>query len=62
MGNPLTHKPHYRAYVINKVPSVRVLDYRRIKEAVSFFCAEKRFSKIKKGEEQAEQILLIIGA
>ncbi|CAD5215075.1 unnamed protein product [Bursaphelenchus xylophilus] len=33
MGNPLTHKPHYRAYVIYKLRSVRVLDFKRIKLA-----------------------------
>lgn len=31
MGNPVTHKQHYRAYVIHKLKSVRVLDFRRIK-------------------------------
>uniref|UniRef100_A0A7E4ZUW0 Probable U2 small nuclear ribonucleoprotein A' n=1 Tax=Panagrellus redivivus TaxID=6233 RepID=A0A7E4ZUW0_PANRE len=30
-GNPLTHKPHYRAYIIYKLKSVRVLDFRRVK-------------------------------
>ncbi|KAI6184357.1 hypothetical protein M3Y97_00587500 [Aphelenchoides bicaudatus] len=54
MGNPLTHKPHYRAYIINKLPSVRVLDFRRIKdaernEAAKFFKGEEG----KKLEEQA---------
>uniref|UniRef100_A0A914DPK8 Probable U2 small nuclear ribonucleoprotein A' n=1 Tax=Acrobeloides nanus TaxID=290746 RepID=A0A914DPK8_9BILA len=33
MGNPLTHKPNYRLYVIFKVKSLRVLDYRRIRDA-----------------------------
>ncbi|KAI1728004.1 leucine-rich repeat domain-containing protein [Ditylenchus destructor] len=32
IGNPLTHKQHYRQYVIYKLKSVRVLDFRRIKE------------------------------
>ncbi len=34
MGNPVTHKPQYRFYVIFKLPHVRVLDYRRIKQSV----------------------------
>jgi hypothetical protein len=38
MGNPLVHKPHYRAYVISKLPKLRVLDYRRVKDVVSFVC------------------------
>ncbi|TMS33213.1 hypothetical protein L596_000976 [Steinernema carpocapsae] len=33
IGNPLTHKAHYRLYVINKLPTVRVLDFKRVKEA-----------------------------
>ncbi|VDM98341.1 unnamed protein product [Thelazia callipaeda] len=33
IGNPLTHKPQYRSYVIYKVPSVRVLDFKRIRLA-----------------------------
>uniref|UniRef100_A0AC35GMJ1 U2 small nuclear ribonucleoprotein A n=1 Tax=Panagrolaimus sp. PS1159 TaxID=55785 RepID=A0AC35GMJ1_9BILA len=32
-GNPLTHKQHYRLYVIFKLKSVRVLDFRRVKLA-----------------------------
>lgn len=30
-GNPLTHKTHYRLYLIFKLPMIRVLDYKRIK-------------------------------
>jgi len=36
MGNPVTAKPYYRLYIINKVPALRVLDFRRIKDKVSF--------------------------
>ena len=36
-GNPLSHKQHYRSYVIYKLRSVRVLDYKRVKLAVSIF-------------------------
>uniref|UniRef100_A0A915CLL1 Probable U2 small nuclear ribonucleoprotein A' n=1 Tax=Ditylenchus dipsaci TaxID=166011 RepID=A0A915CLL1_9BILA len=32
IGNPLTHKQHYRQYVIFKLKTVRVLDFRRIKD------------------------------
>lgn len=34
MGNPCCHRPHYRAYIINKLPAIRVLDFRRIKDVV----------------------------
>ncbi|CAD5210319.1 unnamed protein product [Bursaphelenchus okinawaensis] len=33
MGNPLTHKPHYRSYIIYKLRTVRVLDFKRVKLA-----------------------------
>ncbi|KAM3720004.1 putative U2 small nuclear ribonucleoprotein A' [Dirofilaria immitis] len=33
IGNPLTHKPQYRLYVIYKVSSVRVLDFKRVRLA-----------------------------
>ncbi|KAH7712858.1 U2 small nuclear ribonucleoprotein A, partial [Aphelenchoides avenae] len=32
MVNPLRHKQHYRAYIIHKLKSVGVLDFRRIKD------------------------------
>ena len=31
----MTNKPHYRLYVINKLPQLRVLDFQRIKQRVS---------------------------
>ena len=34
MRNPVTTKKHYRLYVIHKVPSVRVLDFQRVKQQV----------------------------
>ncbi|CAJ0572351.1 unnamed protein product, partial [Mesorhabditis spiculigera] len=30
-GNPITHKDHYRLYVIFRIPTVRVLDFQRVK-------------------------------
>ena len=30
MRNPVTTKPKYRLYVIHTLPSVRVLDYRKV--------------------------------
>ena len=34
LRNPVTHKQHYRFYVIHKIPQVRVLDFRRVKMKV----------------------------
>jgi len=55
LGNPVTHKPQYRLYVLHKLPNLRVLDYRRIKltertTATSLF-------KGKKGTALKEQIV-----
>lgn len=37
MGNPITREKHYREFVIWRVPSVRVLDYKRVTDKVRFF-------------------------
>uniref|UniRef100_A0A0N5ALQ0 Probable U2 small nuclear ribonucleoprotein A' n=1 Tax=Syphacia muris TaxID=451379 RepID=A0A0N5ALQ0_9BILA len=55
IGNPLTHKPQYRSYVIYKVPSVRVLDFKRVRlnerqEAAKLF-------KGKGGRKLREQVV-----
>lgn len=34
VGNPVSNKPNYRPYVIAKLKKLRVLDFRRIKDAV----------------------------
>jgi U2 small nuclear ribonucleoprotein A' len=31
LSNPVANKQHYRSYVINKLPSLRVLDFRKVK-------------------------------
>ena len=54
INNPITTKKHYRLYVINKLPSVRILDFRKVKlhereEANKMF-------KGKKGKALAEEI------
>lgn len=36
IGNPVVHKPQYRLFVIFKMPQVRVLDFKRIRLAVSY--------------------------
>ncbi|KAH7718032.1 U2 small nuclear ribonucleoprotein A [Aphelenchoides avenae] len=60
MGNPLTHKQHYRAYIIHKLKSVRVLDFRRIKDkereaAKALFRAKKK-EKSQKGSVKTEAV------
>ncbi|KAF3833255.1 hypothetical protein F7725_026920 [Dissostichus mawsoni] len=31
LRNPVTNKKHYRLYVINKIPQIRVLDFQKVK-------------------------------
>lgn len=55
LHNPITAKPHYRPYLIHKLPNLRLLDFRKIKlkdreEAKSLF-------KSKKGKEIQRDIL-----
>ncbi|VDD87999.1 unnamed protein product [Enterobius vermicularis] len=55
IGNPVTHKPQYRSYVIYRVPSVRVLDFKRVRlserqEAAKLF-------KGKEGRKLREQVV-----
>uniref|UniRef100_A0A8C2ZYV7 Small nuclear ribonucleoprotein polypeptide A' n=1 Tax=Cyclopterus lumpus TaxID=8103 RepID=A0A8C2ZYV7_CYCLU len=35
LRNPVTNKKHYRLYVINKIPQIRVLDFQKVKLKVS---------------------------
>uniref|UniRef100_A0A914I834 Probable U2 small nuclear ribonucleoprotein A' n=1 Tax=Globodera rostochiensis TaxID=31243 RepID=A0A914I834_GLORO len=48
-GNPLTHLPKYRQYVIYKLKNVRVLDYKRIRLA-----ERQAAKKLFKGETGAQ--------
>lgn len=46
MGNPITTKKHYRLYVIHRIPSLRLLDFKKIKmkekdEASKLFSGEE---------------------
>lgn len=34
LSNPVANKQHYRLYVIHKLPSLRVLDFRKVKQKV----------------------------
>lgn len=54
LQNPVSAKPHYRPYVVNKFPSLKLLDFRKIKKqereaAIAFF-------KSKKGKEMAREV------
>jgi len=53
LGNPVTTTKHYRLYVIHKIPSLRVLDFCRIK-LKEREAAAKMFKK-KKGQQQPQQ-------
>ncbi|KAK2555046.1 U2 small nuclear ribonucleoprotein A' [Acropora cervicornis] len=49
LRNPVTNKPHYRLYVINKIPQLRVLDFQRIKQRERE--AAKRMFSGKRGQD-----------
>ena len=38
LSNPVANKQHYRSYIIHKLPSLRVLDFRKVKQKVKFTC------------------------
>ncbi|KAM4592758.1 U2 small nuclear ribonucleoprotein A' [Odontesthes bonariensis] len=54
LRNPVTNKKHYRLYVINKVPQIRVLDFQKVKLKERQE-AEKMF-KGKRGAQLAQDI------
>ncbi|XP_067945091.1 U2 small nuclear ribonucleoprotein A'-like isoform X1 [Watersipora subatra] len=54
LGNPVTTKLHYRQYVINKLPQLRILDFAKIKEKERK--QAKSLFKGKKGAELATNI------
>ncbi|WKX96581.1 hypothetical protein Q1695_012762 [Nippostrongylus brasiliensis] len=54
IGNPITHKANYRAYIIYKLPSVRVIDFKRVRLAEREE-ARKTF-KGKRGQKAREAI------
>lgn len=53
LRNPVTNKPHYRLYVINKLPQLRVLDFQRIKQRERE--AAKRMFSGKRGQEGSQK-------
>ncbi|VDO27897.1 unnamed protein product [Haemonchus placei] len=54
IGNPITHKTNYRAYIIYKLPSVRVIDFKRIRLAERE--AARKLFKGKKGQKARDAI------
>jgi len=54
LSNPVANKQHYRSYVIHKIPSLRVLDFNKVKESERE--AAKLMFKSKKGKELAKQL------
>ncbi|XP_071540538.1 U2 small nuclear ribonucleoprotein A' isoform X2 [Panulirus ornatus] len=49
LGNPVTTRDHYRLYVINKLPQVRVVDFRRVRQREREMA--KKLFKSKLGKE-----------
>ncbi|KAE9420781.1 hypothetical protein Angca_003962 [Angiostrongylus cantonensis] len=54
IGNPITHKTNYRAYIIYKLPSVRVVDFKRIRLAERE--AARKLFKGKRGQKARDAI------
>ncbi|XP_045159176.1 U2 small nuclear ribonucleoprotein A'-like [Mercenaria mercenaria] len=54
MRNPVTTKKHYRLYVLHKVPTIRVLDFQRVKQKERD--ASVKMFKGKKGQALATDI------
>ncbi|XP_061819730.2 U2 small nuclear ribonucleoprotein A' isoform X1 [Nerophis lumbriciformis] len=46
LRNPVTNKKHYRLYVINKMPQIRVLDFQKVKLKVSERRGGDRFVRV----------------
>ncbi|KAJ1366942.1 hypothetical protein KIN20_027746 [Parelaphostrongylus tenuis] len=54
IGNPITHKTNYRAYIIYRLPSVRVVDFKRIRLAERE--AARKLFKGKRGQKARDAI------
>ncbi|CAJ0606435.1 unnamed protein product [Cylicocyclus nassatus] len=54
IGNPITHKTNYRNYIIYKLPSVRVIDFKRVRLAERQ--AALKMFKGKKGQKARDAI------
>eukprot|EP01114_Cavostelium_apophysatum_P002813 TRINITY_DN1251_c0_g1_i1.p1 TRINITY_DN1251_c0_g1~~TRINITY_DN1251_c0_g1_i1.p1 ORF type:complete len:243 (+),score=61.97 TRINITY_DN1251_c0_g1_i1:184-912(+) len=52
LDNMITKKQHYRLYVIHKLPHLRILDFRKIKQKERI-ASEKLFGKATKPKKQA---------
>ncbi|PAV92264.1 hypothetical protein WR25_09030 [Diploscapter pachys] len=54
IGNPMTHKSNYRLYAIYKIPSLRVIDFKRVRLAERK--AAKKMFKGKEGKKARDTI------
>uniref|UniRef100_A0A8R1HQI1 U2A'/phosphoprotein 32 family A C-terminal domain-containing protein n=1 Tax=Caenorhabditis japonica TaxID=281687 RepID=A0A8R1HQI1_CAEJA len=54
IGNPITHKDNYRLYIIYKLPSVRVIDFNRVR--LTERDAAKKMFKGKSGKKARDAI------
>lgn len=55
VDNPVTRRPNYRLYAIHKLPSVRILDFRKVKQSERTAAAELFASE--HGMEIEEQVV-----
>jgi U2 small nuclear ribonucleoprotein A' len=63
LNNPITTKKHYRLYVINKLPTVRILDFRKVKlrereEAEKLFKGKKGKALVAEIEKQKTSVFV----
>merc|ERR1712071_38242 len=54
LSNPVASKPLYRSYIIQKLPNLRVLDFRKVK--LQEMEAARSLFKSRKGKELAKEI------
>uniref|UniRef100_A0A131XKV6 Probable U2 small nuclear ribonucleoprotein A' n=1 Tax=Hyalomma excavatum TaxID=257692 RepID=A0A131XKV6_9ACAR len=59
MKNPVTVKRHYRHYIIHRIPQLRVLDFRRIKQKERL--EAQQLFKGKKGKQLEKEVGVVSG-
>uniref|UniRef100_A0A8C1N2D6 Small nuclear ribonucleoprotein polypeptide A' n=1 Tax=Cyprinus carpio TaxID=7962 RepID=A0A8C1N2D6_CYPCA len=51
LRNPVTNKKHYRLYVINKIPQIRVLDFQKVKMKIRGCCTIETSCKFQNSQQ-----------
>uniref|UniRef100_A0A131YSJ3 Probable U2 small nuclear ribonucleoprotein A' n=1 Tax=Rhipicephalus appendiculatus TaxID=34631 RepID=A0A131YSJ3_RHIAP len=59
MKNPVTVKRHYRSYIIHRIPQLRVLDFRRIKQKERL--EAQQLFKGKRGKQLEKEVGVVSG-